>query len=387
MTPDTLVADAPSPARSTSPPLWPIYAVLFASTSVLVGVLWDISWHMSIGRDTFWTPAHLAIYLGGIVAGFACGGLVLHTSFAEGADRSDSVRFWRVFYGPLGAWVCIWGALAMITSAPFDDWWHNAYGLDVEVLSPPHVVLAAGIIAIQLGAMLMVLSRQNRAPASEQRRYGQLYAYATGLMLVMVATVVVEYSYPNHWHAARFYKITAGVFPIVLVATARAGRLRWPATTAALVYFACVVLMNWTLQLFPATPMLAPVYNNITHMVRPEVPLLLVAPAFAIDWIMRRWPDGWDWILAAVLGVAFVGTFVAVQWVYGDFMLSEGARNFVFGGDQWGYQNRPGPWRYEFWGAEANPVNAASLAFASGIAFVSARVGLWWGNWMSRVCR
>ncbi len=28
----------------------------------------------------------------------------------------------------------------MITSAPFDDWWHNAYGLDVKILSPPHVV-------------------------------------------------------------------------------------------------------------------------------------------------------------------------------------------------------------------------------------------------------
>ncbi len=49
---------------------WSIYSVLFASTSVILGVIWDISWHRSIGRDTFWTPAHLAIYLGGIVAGF-----------------------------------------------------------------------------------------------------------------------------------------------------------------------------------------------------------------------------------------------------------------------------------------------------------------------------
>jgi len=46
---------------------WSIYAVLFASTSVILGVIWDISWHRSIGRDTFWTPAHMAIYLGGMV--------------------------------------------------------------------------------------------------------------------------------------------------------------------------------------------------------------------------------------------------------------------------------------------------------------------------------
>src|SRR5712691_4136241 len=89
-------------------------AVLFAATSVIVGVIWDISWHRTIGRDTFWTPAHLGIYLGGIVAGVACGGLVLRTTFAgTDADRRATVRFWGLS-GPLGAWVSIWGAIAMV---------------------------------------------------------------------------------------------------------------------------------------------------------------------------------------------------------------------------------------------------------------------------------
>src|SRR5581483_7701732 len=137
---------------------WSIYAVLFASTSVILGVIWDISWHRTIGRDTFWTPAHMAIYLGGIVAGVACGWLALHTTFAgTPEERAQGVRFWRFFTAPLGAWVCIWGTFAMLTSAPFDDWWHNAYGLDVKILSPPHTVLALGIGAIQLGALLMTL--------------------------------------------------------------------------------------------------------------------------------------------------------------------------------------------------------------------------------------
>src|SRR5688500_6856818 len=91
---------------------WVIYAVLFASTSVVLGVMWDISWHRSIGRDTFWTPAHLAIYLGGIVAGLSCGWIALKTTFA-GSDyeRGTSVRFWG-FRAPFGAWVCIWGTFA-----------------------------------------------------------------------------------------------------------------------------------------------------------------------------------------------------------------------------------------------------------------------------------
>ena len=29
----------------------------------------------------------------------------------------------------------------MIVSAPFDNWWHNAYGLDVRIISHPHMVL------------------------------------------------------------------------------------------------------------------------------------------------------------------------------------------------------------------------------------------------------
>ena len=69
---------------------WSLYAVLFASASVIVGVIWDISWHRSIGRDTFWTPAHMGIYLGGIVAGLTSGWLALRTTFAGSeTDRGD----------------------------------------------------------------------------------------------------------------------------------------------------------------------------------------------------------------------------------------------------------------------------------------------------------
>ena len=47
----------------------------------------------------------------------------------------------------------------MITSAPFDDWWHNAYGLDVKILSPPHVVLVTGLVAVQIGTMVLIARR------------------------------------------------------------------------------------------------------------------------------------------------------------------------------------------------------------------------------------
>jgi len=105
---------APAASRGREAP-GALYAVLFASTSIVVGVLWDISWHQAIGRDSFWTPAHLAIYLGGVVAGLTCGWVALHTTFAGTREaRAAGVRFWG-FRAPFGAWVCIWGALAMLT--------------------------------------------------------------------------------------------------------------------------------------------------------------------------------------------------------------------------------------------------------------------------------
>src|SRR2546428_9616896 len=65
---------------------WYVATVMIAATSAVVGVMWDISWHRSIGRDTFWTPAHLAIYLGGVLDGAARGWLVLRTTISDTAE-------------------------------------------------------------------------------------------------------------------------------------------------------------------------------------------------------------------------------------------------------------------------------------------------------------
>src|SRR5262245_28291669 len=230
---------------------WSIYAVLFASTSVIVGVIWDISWHRTIGRDTFWTPAHLAIYLGGIVSGLSCGWVALRTTFAgTEEERGTAVRFWG-FRAPLGAWVCIWGAFAMVTSAPFDDWWHNAYGLDVKIVSPPHIVLALGIAAIQCGAMLMALAWQNRAKG-DRRVLGRLYLLGAGLLLLLAATVGLEYTQRWDMHQSNFWQVSAAVFTFFIISGARASIAKWPATAIALVYTVITQIMVLVLPLFAA---------------------------------------------------------------------------------------------------------------------------------------
>jgi hypothetical protein len=385
--------------RVESPPRaalgWPLYAVAISSACIVVGLLWDISWHSTIGRDSFWTAPHLLEQLGAIVAGVSCGWVVLRTTFTGGAERAASVRFWG-FRGPLGAWVTIWGTFVMITSAPFDNWWHNAYGLDVKIVSPPHMVLALGMIAVEVGAMLLVLAAQNRASdRAGVRALGGMYAFAGGVLLTMLATLVTEYaSRPNDMHNPLFYKVAAGVFPVVLVAVARSGRLRFPATATAGVYMGILLATIWILQLFPAQPRLAPIYLPVTHMIPPSFPLLLVLPALGIDLLLRASGQRHDWLLAAGSGLLFVVVLLVIQWFFGEFLLSPAARNYVFAADQWAYLARPGPWRHQFWGVPKDALGnldvralTRGLGVAALIGIGSARIGLWCGNGMSRVMR
>jgi hypothetical protein len=384
----TLPAYPLAAERTTSTAVpWAIYAVLFASTSVVLGVIWDISWHRTIGRDTFWTPAHMGSYLGGVVSGLTCAWLALHTTFAGSPeDRATAVRFWG-FRAPFGAWVSIWGAIAMLTSAPFDDWWHNAYGLDVKIISPPHMVLAAGIGAIQAGAMLMALASQNRAGGA-RRELNRLFLLGAGLLVLLAATVATEYIQRWDMHQSLFYQVSAGVFVFFLVSAARASRTTWPATTVALVYAAFSVFMLWLLPLFPGQPLLGPIFVPIDRFVPPDFPLLLVVPAMVIDLVMCRVAPGrWrDWGLAAALAVVFVATFLAVQWPFADFLVSPWARNDFFGSHRMDYGVPP---QIQARWYQLNPPDNLSigLAIAVAVGFVSARLGLWWGNWMSRVRR
>jgi hypothetical protein len=211
-----------------------------------------------------------------------------------------------------------------------------------------------------------------------------------------MAAVLIEEeaAYGNTMHGSSFYRYTAIVFPIFLVAFARASRLKWPATTTALLYMGIVLVNMWIIQLFPAQPRLAPIYNAVTHMVPTPFPLLLVFPAVAIDLLIQRLGKERDWTLSIVLGAAFVLVMVAAHWYWGEFLISPAARNWVFGADQWDYNNKLGPWRYTFWNLERDASgNWSPILFARGIgiaiayATVSSRLGLWWGKGMALIKR
>jgi len=392
------LAEAPAVARvrTTVALPWYCYTVVLGATSIIIGILWDISWHRTIGRDTFWTPAHMAIYLGGLLGGLTSGWLVLRMTFRGTAEeKAGAVRCWG-FHGPLGAWVCIWGALAMLTSAPFDDWWHNAYGLDVKILSPPHTVLAVGMWGVVLGALMMVLRAQNLAPPDQPAPGRWLFIYASGVLVAMAAVFLIEHSWPNHQRTRTFYQLSAATYPVYLIGMARASKFRWGATLIAGVYMAVMALACWILPLFPGRPRLGPIYNPVDHFVTLAFPLLLVVPAFFVD-LLRGWIGhgrGWrrDWLLVLLAGPAFLATFFVAQWFFSAFLLSPAAENWFFAADRhWDFSDPPGDWHKRFWhegNSQWNPlVTWSGMGWAVLWAVCATRVGLWLGNWMARVKR
>src|SRR6202158_4273843 len=207
-------------ARAESIP-WYLWTSVVGATSAVVGLIWDISWHVSIGRDTFWTPAHLAVQLCAVLAAISCGYLIFFTTFGnDAAARAASVRVLG-FRGPLGAFLAAWGGIAMLTSAPFDDWWHAAYGLDVKILSPSHMALAA---------VMMILGQKNRAEGRQRARLRMLYLYVGGMILVCLSVLLMEVAFRSLMHTVHFYYLLAMVAPPVFAAMARGSRYRWAAT-------------------------------------------------------------------------------------------------------------------------------------------------------------
>jgi hypothetical protein len=355
----------------------------------MVGTHWDISWHRSIGRDSFWTPAHIAIHLCGVLAGISCGYLILSTTLNRNSPlRESSVTMWG-FRGPLGAFISAWGGVAMITSAPFDNWWHNAYGLDVKILSPPHMVLASGILAVHAGALILILGQMNRATGAERGRLHALFLYVGGMILVSLSVVQMELTFRSYMHTAHFYFVVAIIAPLVLAGVARASGYRWAATAVAGVYFLFVLLMSWILPLFSAEPKLGPVYHQVTEFVPPEFPLLLIVPAFALDLLWRRTSKWGGWLLALVSGAVFLAVFAAAQWPFADFLMSPGARNWFFGTKYFGYYTSPNSIyaRYLFFRTEPGVEFWKQAAMALVTAFLGTRLGLAAGNWMRRIQR
>jgi hypothetical protein len=369
---------------------WLVWANVIASVCIATGLYWDISWHETIGRDSFWTPAHLLIQFGALLGAFGSAWLIMRTTFGGDSEaRANSVNVLG-FRAPLGAFIAAWGGGAMLTSAPFDNWWHEAYGLDVKIISPPHMLLALGIAGIMWGGAILAMSYLNRATGPERTRLQRILLFIGGFIIVQGMTLKLEYTNRVLLHSAISYTVIGIGTLLLLEGLARVSGHRWARTIMTGVYSAFVLILMWVLPLFPAQPKLGPVYQDITHMVPLPFPILLIVPAFFLDVMLPFFKDAPEWQQAIFGGVAFLAIMIAVEWPFATFLMSPMARNRFFATIDFPYFALPtSPTvRHVFVRWEQSPAEFwrnMVLGFLFSVASMWA--GIYWGGWLKKVRR
>jgi hypothetical protein len=375
---------------------WYLWFGAIAVTSASIGGAWDVSWHRSIGRDTFWTPAHLAIQACGVMAAIICGYLMLVNTFGRSAKlKAASVKVLG-FRAPLGAFIAAWGGIAMITSAPFDNWWHAAYGLDVKIVSPPHTLLILGMRAVSIGILFLILAAMNRA-AGDTTQSGEqtfktlqrLFLYVGGIIVTGQMFFLIEYTWDVQLHSAIAY-ITMGIaLPLVFAMLSQASRFKWAATSTAAVYIIFAIAEILIFPLYPAQPKLGPVFNPVTHLVPAKFPILIFIPALALDLLWQKTTAWKPWKVALASGFLFIAVLTIVEWPFANFLLSKASENRFFGTIYFDYNSRPDGFDRlrRFFHPDQGAVLYFGLLRAAIYASISAWIGLSFGRWMRSVQR
>ncbi|MBZ5524844.1 MAG: hypothetical protein LAP21_21615 [Acidobacteriia bacterium] len=364
---------------------WTIWFIAAGMALNVIGEIWDGTWHASIGVDTSWAPPHILTQISAVVALIACAYVILATTLAGASpERDASVRVLGL-HAPAGAFIATWGCIAMLVAGFFDNWWHQAYG-DVTIVTPPHFLLLLGSSFAKIGGMVWIASIMNRSTDALRGRLTWLFLFMCSTSLVNLAGFIPGV---RSMHTADFYLTFALAIPVWLAACGWGSAHKWGATIVAAFYTVILLAAEWLLPLFPAQPKVGPVFHNITHLIPPGFPLLLIVPAFFADVLLQTLRQRSSWIKPLWLGPGLVLSFLAVQWPFANFLLLPASRNWIFGTAYFSYGDPAGllydP--YKFVAAQKPATFLLTMGAALVASIVATGLGLAWGNWMRLVRR
>jgi hypothetical protein len=201
--------------RTTEVAAWASTAVLtgvWALLTAFIGFVWDVGWHADTGRDReLFTVPHVLILLG--LAGIAAAALVSIWS----ATRNDvktgwHVGRWHVPYSSVPLFLIGAGALV---GFPLDDLWHAAYGIDVTMWSPTHLMMIGGASLSPIPMWLML----SEAGAVKTGRGKLLWGSMAGVVMVGLSTFQLEFDMGiPQWQALYHPLLIAAAMGIGLVA-------------------------------------------------------------------------------------------------------------------------------------------------------------------------
>jgi hypothetical protein len=125
-------------------------------------------------------------------------------------------------------------------------------------------------------------------------------------------------------------------------------------------------------------------------MIPLEFPVLIIIPAIIIDLLLNRFEQKNKWLLAVMLGLAYVAVMLVVHWPLGNFLISPAARNWIFGQNYFAYAVPPSEYHFQFEFIDREATFALfcrGLAIAFCMAILSSRIGLAGGDALRRLRR
>ncbi|MGY1740621.1 MULTISPECIES: hypothetical protein [unclassified Blastococcus] len=296
--------------RATGVPGWVALPTVLTTLSLLVallGMLWDISLHIGVGRDEgpLANPAHYLI-LFGLFGVFASGVLACAMPLHErpGPAAVHFIRGWDV---PIGGILVAAAGFYALLGFPLDDVWHRLFGQDVTLWGPTHLMLITGAGLSIVGLLILEMEGHGGASTDDgERKVGRIGRFlrqgsAMGGLLLGLSVFQGEYDFdvPQFRLVLEPFMI-AGAAGLALVAA----RL-WMGRGGALMAAAFFLVVRGLIAL-----VVGPGFGEIT----PTFPLYLgsavVVELLALAWPLARRPL----LFGAVAGV-LVGTVgTATEW-------------------------------------------------------------------------
>jgi MFS family permease len=202
----------------------------------LFGAIWDIQWHASIGRDSFWIPPHMVAAAGFVGAlGLALAAVSYETYLdRRGARLQGVVRAGGITVAPafLAVALCL---LAAVFFTFLDDQWHRAFGLDVTLWSPPHLLIGLAMSGVDFSLMFGVFVSARRQRLALTPRSGYFWVF------ILLGAFMFESA--NYWTSQAFifgfqnggagllgllFPLLIGIlYPLGLVYTLRLSKAYW----------------------------------------------------------------------------------------------------------------------------------------------------------------
>jgi hypothetical protein len=149
--------------RLTGYPGWSMAGVLtglFLLGVGMTGLYWDVAFHIDFGRDEIlFTPSHtmIVLALGGLLV---TAGVVVLFATLEHADAGRRIWGLQVPWSALAL-----GAMGLggLVAFPLDELWHRAFGIDVTLWSPTHLMLVGAGSLATVALWLMLREARPRA--------------------------------------------------------------------------------------------------------------------------------------------------------------------------------------------------------------------------------